>query len=109
MRDDAIELGTASALSNRGRRYRRRGERFRNASRTLAGRHSDVEVIDEAFAGFTRVDSAASPKDGRPHKKTPAIPVELAEGLSAQLKALDCQRHQLVQLLQSIDRDSQSA
>jgi hypothetical protein len=58
MRHDAMELGIAGALAKRGSRRLRRSERLRAAANSLAADyHRDVDVIDEAFAGFTRIDA----------------------------------------------------
>jgi hypothetical protein len=53
------------------------------------------EVIDEAFARFTRVDEAQ-----------PVVGPEIIAAISAQLKALDEQREQLARLLKTVDEFS---
>ena len=89
MRHDAAELATASAIAKRRGRRRSPGATFRIASRALARRRPNLEVIDEAFAGFTRVDAGVAPTDGRPHTKSPALPPELAAGRPAALHGLN--------------------
>lgn len=102
MRHDAIEFATGNAIAKR----RSRGERLRDASRMRAsGCCPDVDVIDEAFAGFTRVDGPATRDDESAVEILPAIPAALSDCLSAQLKALDRQRTQLEQLLRRIDQE----
>jgi hypothetical protein len=107
MRHDAVEFATASAIAKRRSGRRSRSERLRDATRALAAdRCPDVEVIDEAFAGFTRVDSPLV-HDSDAVENPPAVSLGLSDCLSAQLKALDRQRNQLVELLHRIDQESQ--
>jgi hypothetical protein len=108
MRYDAIDFATVRAIA-RGRGGRRsRSERLRDVSRSLAaGRCPDFEVIDEAFAGFTRVDAPRAGVDERTVEDPNAIPAGLSDCLSAQLNALDRQRTQIAQVLRRIDQESQ--
>jgi hypothetical protein len=109
MRHDAIEFATASAIAKRRGQRRSRSERLRDVSRMLpVGRSADVEVIDEAFAGFTRVDAPVARDDADGVENSPDVPAGLSDCLSAQLEALDRQRGQLVQLLRRIDQESQA-
>jgi hypothetical protein len=109
MRHDAIEFAAASPIAKRRSGRRNRSERLRDASRMLAaGRCADIEVIDEAFAGFTRVDAPVERGDASDAENLPAMPARLSECLSAQLNALDRQRTQLVELLRRIDQESQA-
>jgi hypothetical protein len=109
MRHDAVEFATASAIAKRHSGRRSRSDRLRDVSRTLAaGGCPDVEIIDEAFAGFTRVDAPLAGDDELAVEDPEAIPAQLSDCLSAQLKALDRQRTQLVQLLLRIDQESQA-
>ncbi|HEX2474275.1 MAG TPA: hypothetical protein VHK01_06000 [Lacipirellulaceae bacterium] len=109
MRHDAIEFAAASANAKRHGLRRSRSERLRDASRMMAAcRRPDVEVIDEAFAGFTRVDTPAERHDESAAENVPVIPARLSDCLSAQLNALDRQRTQLVELLRRVDQESQA-
>jgi stress-induced morphogen len=107
MRHDAVDLEIAGAIDKRRGHHRSRGERLRAAARTLAGKcHRNVEVIDEAFAGFARVDPPAAHDGNQAGENDRMMPVRLTECLSAQLHALDRQRSELVQLLRRIDQPS---
>jgi hypothetical protein len=109
MRHNATQLGIASAIAKRGSRRRSRGERLRAAAQTLTeNSHGDVDVIDEAFAGFTRVDSPAAQYGVQSGEIDGKFPASITECLSAQLNALDRQRSELVQLLRTIGQESQS-
>jgi hypothetical protein len=107
MRHDAIEFAAASVNAKRRGTHRSRGERLRDASRLTASRRPEVAVIDEAFAGFTRVDAPAEPNDESAVESLSALPARLSDCLSAQLSALDRQRSQLVELLRRVDQESQ--
>jgi hypothetical protein len=106
MRHDAMELGIAAALAKRGNRRLSRGQRLRAAARSLAA-DLDVAAIDEAFAGFTRIDAPVANDDDQHGENDGKFPSRLTECLSAQLDALDQQRSELVQLLRRIDQESQ--
>lgn len=114
MRHDAKELGIAAALANRASRRHGRSARLRAASRAVAEYRRqdvdvhDVDVIDEAFAGFTRVDGPVPRDNVQATANSLTFPVRLTDCLSAQLKALDRQRSELVQLLRRIDQESQA-
>ena len=109
MRHDAMKLGIAGALAKRGSRRFSRSQRLRAAARSLAAdHHQDVDVIDEAFAGFTRVDAPIANDDDQYGENDGKFPTRLTECLSAQLNALDRQRSELVHLLRRIDQESQA-
>jgi hypothetical protein len=111
MRQDQVEVP-----SSKMRRQRRsRGgatprEKFSHASLGSAP-VQPLEVVDEAFAGFTRVDSGMARLDvhsqleaiGAVSMREPVIDRDIIATLSAQLKALDKQREQLSRLLQTVD------
>jgi hypothetical protein len=62
-------------------------------------------IIDEAFAGFDRIDSCPEPQNtAAPGRQL--VSQLLVAKLAEQLAALDCQREQLAQLLQNIDASS---
>ena len=104
-----MNLGTASAISKPGRRRRRRSERLCASARALTPNHQqDVDIIDEAFARFTRVDSPVAHDGDGSGESDSRFPAHLTDCLSAQLNALDRQRNELVQLLRRIDRESQT-
>jgi len=109
MRHDPIEFATASAMAKRRGGRRSRSARLRDVSRAVvASGRPDVEVIDEAFAGFTPVDAPVARDDADAVANPPAVSLGLSDCLAAQLKALDRQRTQLAQLLRRIDQESQS-
>jgi hypothetical protein len=109
MRHDTTILGIAGAISSRDRRRCRRNKRLRAGARELTPNHQqDIDVIDEAFASFTRVDSPDAHGGGEAGESGSRFPVNLTDCLSAQLNALDRQRSELVQLLRRIDREPQS-
>jgi hypothetical protein len=64
---------------------------------------AESSIIDEAFAGYTRVDA---PETGAekvaPWRRTQH---ELVANIATQLEALERQRAQLARLLQNIDAD----
>jgi hypothetical protein len=74
-----MELGIATALAKRGGRRLRRNERLRAAAaKSLAADcHRDVDVIDEAFAGFTRVDAPVANDDRRHGENVGKFPAGL--------------------------------
>jgi hypothetical protein len=96
MMHDHVEF---SALKQRSpRRSRRVASRRRSLSQGQRNAAvQPVDAIDEAFAGFTRVDAGSSRADVR------CMESHLVATLSAQLRALDQQREQLSKLLQSVD------
>ena len=53
MRHDPTELGIAGALAKRGSRVEPQLAITRRCTALPGGSHQDVDVIDEAFAGFT--------------------------------------------------------
>lgn len=109
MRHDAIEFAAASAIAKRRSGRSKRSERLRDASRMLAaGRSANIEIIDEAFARFTRVDAPAERDDKSATENLPDMTARLSDCLSAQLNALDRQRTQLVELLRCVDQESRA-
>ena len=120
MPKDRIEV---PSMKNRLQRRRRRGTgpsgKFSHAALSN-GPVQPLEIIDEAFAGFTRVDAGMSQVD-RPCqaaefgadtpqvKRSVCVDVErlvapeIIARLSAQLTALDKQHEQLSRLLQTIE------
>jgi hypothetical protein len=110
MRQDAKELDILGAIAKRRGHHRSRSGRLRAAARTLAGNcHRNVEVIDEAFAGFTRVDSPVAQDGNQAGENYRKMPERLTDDLSARLNALDRQHSELVQLLRRIDQQSQAS
>lgn len=102
-----MNLGTASAISRRVRQRRRRSERLRASERAPVPNHQqDVDIIDEAFAIFTRVDSPVAHDGDETGENDGKFPADLTGCLFAQLNALERQRNELVQLLRRIDRES---
>jgi hypothetical protein len=105
-----MNLRTGSAIFTRDRRRRRRRQRLGAGARALTPNHQqDVDIIDEAFASFTRVDSPDAHDGGQASESDGRFPAELTDCLSAQLHALERQRSELVQLLRRIDLGSQTA
>jgi hypothetical protein len=122
MRHDPIEFGRVG-LAARAAEDRVTRIATRLARGVAAGAStSDVEAIDEAFAGFTqigmrvtRVDQGQSALPATTEDKLAAdasgcnyepFQRSIAEGLAAQLDALDRQRDRLAKLLQSIEANS---
>jgi hypothetical protein len=91
MRHEPIEFGLAGKKA-RARHALQAARGAGSFTKTQRG-STEVEVVDEAFAGF-------SPRGNAPLNRG------LVAELSAQLAALDRQREQLSQLLRSIDADS---
>lgn len=66
-----------------------------------------VDVLDQAFADFSRVDVGDSPVEAA---STPrSMTKELATDIARQLNVLDRQREQLAALLSSVDASSLKA
>jgi hypothetical protein len=98
MRHEPIEIGPAgTTMKTRASDTRRMTTNSRGAETSIKTKCGTqvVEVVDEAFAGFT------------PDRRR-ALQPALVANLSAQLEALDQQREQLSQLLHSIDLSSMS-
>jgi hypothetical protein len=69
----------AAAIAKRGRRPSR-SERLRSTARVLAAnRHQDFGVIDEAFAGFTRVDVPVANDDDQTSENNGKFPTRLTD------------------------------
>ncbi|MCI0334178.1 MAG: hypothetical protein L0228_13250 [Planctomycetes bacterium] len=100
MRNDSIEIGVVNPARRSRRIWYGHG-----SSRLVTENPRELPpaaVIDEAIAGFERVDEAATETeagagDWRPVKDS------LVANLAAQLNALDRQREQLAALLHRID------
>ncbi len=111
MRQDRVEVPSIkSALHRRSRRGAIRERKFAHAK--LSGdKIPPLEVLDEAFAGFTRIDAGASPAvvhsqaatSGPDELPEQIMDLDLIATLSTQLKALDEQRERLSRLLQTVD------
>jgi len=118
MRHDPMELRVAK---KRGRSRERRAADCFGCRLTIAEKADrPLEVIDEAFADFTRVNErmtrvdqageaavacteGAAVSNSNIESDGRSVPIELVANLSAQLAALDSQRKQLSQLLRTID------
>ena len=111
MRQDRIEVPSIkSGLQRRSPRGAARQGKFAHAK--LCGEKIPVlDALDEAFAGFARIDGGASRANvhsptavTRPGDRPEQVMHrDIMTTLSAQLKALDEQRERLSRLLQTVD------
>jgi len=106
MQSEPIHFGTDTAS-----RAKRSGAGFTQpirSARKLSINKSD-SVLDEAFAGFTRVDAGSAPiadanKSAPQH--LPSMTQALIANIATQLETLDTQRRQLARLLETVDTNA---
>ena len=102
MQSEPIQFGTMTAA-----RVKRAatGLMLGHTARKSSGA-ATVNVLDEAFADYTRVDAGSPASESSTIESTASLQTttrELIADISAQLVTLDTQRRQLVRLLESVE------